>query len=282
MRDVHSEVFKRLTSLALYNKSAEDLESIGLTIISHDTHCSYCSRPLQPGTAGFVGTDSYNTPITLCRCCHTFFVNNPNVMGIEKAKAPNTGQRWGMLAGSGAFIDFESDDCLLFMPKKSSDKFPEQTVRIAKEQFRITIVNVSGANKQLEVIAQKQPKGQCVWISNFGRKTDVLIRNLVISPGLDSLIEVNDAEINSSTAATRIINLNAVIKIARHFQAHAKLKNPFINTVSDYVRGKLSPAKMMEAMNSDKLKPMLDAMHLLPLDPHGRLAMLNLAKKLKV
>ena len=285
--DVHNMVLERLTSLAFIGQDFKQPDALGLTRLDNKNTCSYCTRPIavQPSTyqsLGYVGSNSYGAPITLCMCCQAFFVNNPSVMGIEKPKAPNTSQRWGMLAGSGAFIDLESGKSLLFMPKKSSDKFPEQTVRIAEEQFGITIVNVSGVNKQLEIIAQKQPKGQCIWISNFGRKTDVLIRNLTISPGLDSLIEVNDSEINSSTAATRIINLNAVIQLAQYFQAHAKLKTNFINTASDYVRGKLTPAMMMEAMNSDKLKPLLKAMQLLPIDPHGRLAMLDLAKKLKV
>ena len=284
--DVHNIVFEKVTQMALWGGVLDDRIEHDLVELCMDETCSYCDRkiaeqPIAFGKLGFSGVDAYGAQLTLCGCCRTYNINNPSVMGIENPKRPNVGQKWGMLAGSGAFISIDTEETVLFMPKKSSTKFPEAVLEEAKAKLNIDVVNVSGLVKQLEVINSLQNVGRCIWIRYFGRKTDVLIQNLVISPSLSSLIEVDDKEYNSSTSCLRKIDLISAREIARLLADNNKSKAAFLKSLTMYIKGLLSPAKMMELLNQDEYKPMQSVMRLLPADPHARLRLMAIATKLK-
>lgn len=283
--DVHNIVFENLTKITMFTTEPVNLSDFGLEELSSDETCSYCKREIkqQPeilGNYGFNGKKSYGIKVKICACCEMFFLNNPSIMGIEKETAPQTGNKWGMLKGSGVFIDIDSQQTVVFMPEKSFIKLPAATLKIAHKDFNIKFTHELGSINQLIYISKLNVSGACIWISDLGRRTEVLISNLTISPSIDQLTEINDSEKNSSSAAMLTFNLNNAVSIAEILNENKKNKKLFIDTMRNFSNGKISPERMMASLGSPKLAPFSAIMPLLPSDPHLRISMLQKASKL--
>ncbi|HDY7671224.1 MULTISPECIES: hypothetical protein [Vibrio] len=285
--DVHNILFERLTSLAMYSgKEKIDASEFGLIELTEDTICSYCHRfvsdqPEHLGMLGFQGKDSYKNEIVLCGCCNAFFANNPAIMGIEKLKAPNTGQKFGMLKGTGALIDIKNHRSFLFTPPKSFDKFPDDTKKIASDVFGIEIVKSAGISAQISFISKVEGLEESIWISDFGRKTDSLIANLVISDSLKKMREVNDDSINSSSVALKVTDFENLIKIAKILNS-SKAKKAYCKLIVDFSNGRISPAEMSKAISDEKFESLSGILPLLPPDPHLRKGIIMKAATLDI
>lgn len=170
--DVHNLLFNRLTKLAFLGlPEINTLE--GFRQLSGNEVCSICRRnltmqPKQFERLALVGKNSYKQSVTYCVCCAAFFQNNPDVMGIEKPKAPNTGQKFGMMAGSGALIELNTNRTIFFVPEKSAAKFPKSSLE-EMERHDIELVRLTQF-EQLSHLADLKLNYPVLWINSFGKK----------------------------------------------------------------------------------------------------------------
>lgn len=286
MKDVHNIVFERLTRLSTEGLTLESLiEQESLTEVDPDTQCQYCERPIGAQPAEF---GSYSYPYTsygstkdLCICCGSYFFNNPTVMGIENPKRPTTGHKFGMMAGCAAFIDIEGGRTYVFMPKKTMDKFPKETLQLGKEKYGITFIESTRLIDQLSIIAELSLNTPSVWISNFGRITNQLIANLAISPSFKNMYEANSNDLNSGNFINQVYDVDALLKIAKILSETSGVTN-FVKLMYDSWNGRISPAKLVEELKKEKLKNFIPVVKLLPADPHQAQTYLSKAKDLKL
>lgn len=276
--DVNNLLFDRLTKLAF--KGLPHISEIeGFEKVHEEEACSICKReiskqPSEFGTYAYIGQNSYKQDVTYCVCCAAFFQNNPEVLGIEKPKAPNTSQKFGMLAGSGVFIEQDTQRTFFFIPDKSADKLPEKTVELMSE-LGIEVVKITQFN-QLSFLSGTDLNFPALWINNFGKKTTNLVSNLKLSTSGSALQMVTDDELNSSTEAMYKIDLPLLMRFSEKYMAD-KAKAKFKKALTDLSNGSISPKKMAELLEQHpSLKELLV---LLPKDPHQRIELIRLAEK---
>ncbi|MEZ9709418.1 hypothetical protein AB4254_12120 [Vibrio breoganii] len=275
--DVNNLLFERLTHIVYGDSNIGSVD--GVVEKDPDDTCSICSRkasdqPKAFGTYMYQGVNSYKVPVQYCMCCNALFHNNPEIMGIEKSTAPQTANKWGMLAGTGMVTECRSGRTLLFMPPKSAEKIPETTkAQLAEKKIEFFECTQF---EQLRVIASQGIEFPALWVNSFGRKTDQLVANLRLSGDVTRVIMVNDDELNSSIAARYKINLRNLIAIADVLNGN-KLKAKFKRTMSEYSSGASSPADVMKFLQENP--ELQEVFSLLPLDPHLRVETLKLADK---
>lgn len=280
MLDVHNILFHRLTRLAVFNAEGVPLLS-HLSTVGKDETCSHCARKIsqQPnefGELAHVGNNCYGQPERLCVCCYAFSASNPLIMGVEKSFAPNTGQRFGMLAGSGALIELNSDRTWFFVPEGSAVKFPKAGLEAMKEMG--VVLEVIPSVKQVEFIAKLQElEAPCLWVNNFGRKTASLIKNLRISTAMEALFMCTDDELNSASAAQQYLDVKNLMAIIGTLKVMTD-RNAFLRTVYGFDDGAVSPVGMVNALNQNP--EWLTIYRLLPKDPHTRHNVLSLASRI--
>ena len=241
-----------------------------------DECCTLCGR--EPRFQGIRTINSYKVSEVRCRACQSFFISNPTVLGIENPKKPDTGQKFGMLSGNGCYI--AKDRQILFMPPGSYKKLPKRFFELGIEVVQIT------QSEQLKWLRQQELSFPCLYVCNFGRKTQFLIRNLELSLSKDNFIMCSDDELNSSNYNDRIVDLEKMNQIIDVFNTMSSKKvKEYLLICGDYFTGKISPKNLEQYMESlylsdknsgEKLIEVLST--LLPKDPHAALWQIQLIK----
>lgn len=276
--DVHNLLFERLTKIAFHGLNISEVE--GFSEVDGDTVCSICSRevseqPPQYGSIAFSGKNSYKQDVTYCVCCSAFFQNNPEVLGIEKPKAPNTSQKFGMLSGSGMFIELNTDRTILFMPEKSANKLPDSTLSLLSDVYGIELVKITQFN-QLTYLSDLELNFPALWVNNLGKKTTSLVSNLKMSNSDSALWMITDDEVNSSSEMMYKIDLTKLVQFAKNLKA-CKGKAKFKKAIIDLCNGRVTPAQVGELVQKEpEFLPLIQA---LPKDPHLRIEFFRLAEK---
>lgn len=236
--------------------------------VSGEGVCDRCGQRVAAGYAvkssyKIVGRDHINFN---CQACRSLDVGSAAITGIERSVgAKQVANKFGMMASAGTVIETETGKTIFFAPQKIMDKFPDIFLR------NIDVRPVLGL-AQLQMI-DDECAPPFLYISDFGRKTDTLIKNLKITVGLDAVFACNDTNVTE-------------IPYAAAKAVHAGLKtvdNPdfalFVQTVSRLAKGEITPIDAYRAIENDDL---LSAFRLLPADPHLRLTLLSVLKSLRL
>ena len=237
-----------------------------------DSPCSCCGRPAEAFEhLGFVGVDSYKTPVNHCSACQSFFTSDVELMGVENPKKPTTSQKFGMWKGVGAIIEIDKMQATLLAPPGVTKKIPEAFPKSIK------IIECT-LGEQFKWLAQQELSYPLIYIRNFGVKTKLLIQGLTVSTSPDALFCCTDDGMDSTTRVQHTVNLNKMFAIRDALaQMEKKAINPFILTINGLAKGKISPK---EASQKFKAVPdLVNIVQMLPADPHERVALLSMVKK---
>jgi hypothetical protein len=237
-----------------------------------NVNCSLCSRTPEAYGTAVETNNSYNERLTLCCACHSFFCSNVKTLGIEKPKAPETSQKFGMWSGVGALIELNTHRTILFAPDGVIKKLPNALPK------GIELVNSVSTKQITWLIDNKETLVfPLLWVNDFGRKTEHLIANLAYSHSLHAVIGCTDEILNSTTSSKREVDLVVIQVIADLLSGHKK-KSVFISTVRGLAGGNVTPT---EAGAFFKEHPELKmALSKMPIDPHARMQMLTTITKI--
>lgn len=237
--------------------------------------CTYCGRGADEfGNMSYLDTDSYKQTVNLCPACRSFCVTDVDVMGIERYAAGNkanpVGNKFGMMPGTGWVYEFKTKRSIFLAPPGLYKKLP--TAFLSKvETMEMTL---GGHLKLLSSLSFP-----LLYIENFGRKTADLIRGLSVSVSPHNLICCSDGGISSTNRVDYQLDLiaaKAVIELIEMWDT--KTKNTFMTMVTKMAYGKMSPMEATEV--AQKTPALMPAIRLLPVDPHMRLNILRVIRKL--
>ncbi|WP_249357591.1 hypothetical protein [Citrobacter sp. wls619] len=254
-------VYKSLTSVAIpYMPEPETVQG----------KCSCCERPAEAfGSLGYRFMNSYKQPVMHCPQCQTFFVSAPDILGLETPKKISS-QRFGMWPGVGALINIQECSSVLLAPPGVVNKLPPLFFE------KVNVVTAT-AGQQSEYLFNADLRYPLIYIQDFGRKTYDLVRSLRVSHSSNAVYACCDTLTTRTNEAATIINLEQAKAL------HAQLKNlgkretnTFIRTVEFLAHGRISP---VDASATFKKNNMAHLVRMLPADPHQRLTLLRILKK---
>ena len=256
-------LFKRLTSVV-------ERETVLEHEMIFDVSCTLCGKQGINGFEGMQVENSYKVAETRCRSCQSLFISNVGIMGVENPRRPNTGQKFGMLGGSGCYID--NNRSVFFLPPGSYKKLPPKFF-----QLGIEVVEISKF-KQATWLVEQHLNYPCLWINDFGKKTKNLIENLEYSYSEDFMIPCTDDELNLSNKHHRAIDLKSIINITNYLKDIKKKASNYIKFARSYFNGAVSPEVLHEEIKSDHcFKSFFDSLNN---DPHIALKQLSLLVEL--
>ncbi|EAO2687450.1 hypothetical protein E2X65_20360 [Salmonella enterica] len=232
--------------------------------------CSCCERPAEAfGSRGYRFMNSYKQPVMHCPQCQTFFVSAPDILGLESPKKISS-QRFGMWPGVGALINIQECSSVLLAPPGVVNKLPPLFFE------KVNVVTAT-AGQQSEYLFNADLRYPLIYIQDFGRKTYELVRSLRVSHSSDAVYACCD------TLTTRTNEAGTIINLEQAKALHAQLKNldrratnTFIRTVEFLAYGRISP---VDASETFKQNDMTHLVRMLPADPHQRLTLLRILKK---
>ncbi len=233
--------------------------------------CSCCHRPAEQfGSQGYVFKNSYNMMVTHCTPCQTYFTSAPELMGVENPKRPDTGQKFGMWSGVGAIIDVAKRKAILFAP-------PGVVVKLPPAFFEQVEVVTATSGQHLQYLFENDIAFPAIYIQNFGRKTSELIRSLRVSHSEDVIYACADDLMTPQNAVSFVIDLKKARDLHEKLQAYDKKKTDiFFRTVTLLAYSSTTPDKAFEEFKKHDLLPLVRA---LPADPHQRLNLVRLLRK---
>lgn len=233
--------------------------------------CSCCERPAgEFNYCGYRLLNSYKQHVIHCPPCQSFFISAPDIMGIENLYKPTTGQKFGMWSGVGALISVNNLSSVLLAPQGVINKLPEIFLR------QVNVVTAT-TSQHIDYLLNTDLQYPVIYIQNFGRKTYELVRSLRVSDNCDALYACCDTLMTHMNEVSFRINLSQTKVLLEQMAVSGRSKrSTFIRTVESLAQGYLSPA---EASGIFRKNDVTHLVRLLPADPHQRLTLLNLLKK---
>lgn len=237
--------------------------------------CECCNRPSHLfGNQGYKGK-SYGLEHLHCAACESFNVSDVALMGVERnaktledGTVTGVGHKFGMLSGSGCIVT-ASGKSVLFTPPGTYKKLPPALLE------RLTVVECT-IGGQLEFISKANFDYPLVYIQNFGRKTNDLIKGLRWSVSSKAIVVCSDDGNDSTKESANTIDLDKLLTINSIRQAiPKKFWTEFKTAVQRLSRGDDTPevfTQTLKKLNRDELRKIY---RLLPLDPHQRLAIIS-------
>lgn len=255
-------VYKSLTSIVTtYMPAPENVQE----------KCSCCERPAKEfGYQGYRLKNCYQQPVTHCPQCQSFFVSAPEILGIENPARPTTSQKFGMWVGVGALINVHELSAILLAPPGVVNKLP------AAFLDKVQVVTAT-TGQQINYLFEADLQYPLIYIQDFGRKTYELIRSLRVSNSSEALYACCDTLMTRTNEAIFRINLHQAKMLYEQMKnTENSQSNVFIRTTELLAYGRMSPAKASEAFIKNNVTHLV---RLLPADPHQRLLLMRLLKK---
>ncbi|EIX9725592.1 TPA: hypothetical protein UL576_004046 [Klebsiella pneumoniae] len=255
-------VYKALTSiLAPYLTDAKPVTG----------SCSCCGRPASEfGFKGFEQKNSYGQMVMHCIPCQSFFTSAPDVMGVENPKKPTTGQKFGMWSGVGAIIEINTLRAVLFAP-------PGVVAKLPPAFFEKVNVVTATTGQHLQYLFNTNIEYPAIYVQDFGRKTYELVRSLRASYSDNAIYACCDQLMTPQNSVSFVIDLNKAKRLHEQMATYGKKEvDIFIRTVSMLAYARITPEKASDEFTKHGLVPLLRA---LPADPHQRLTLLRLLRK---
>lgn len=236
-------------------------------------NCSCCGRPASDfGYEGFRQKNSYRQKVTHCIPCQSFFVSAPDIMGVENPKKPNTGQKFGMWPGVGAVIEINTLRAVLLAP-------PGIVAKLPPAFFNKVNVEIATSGQHLQYLFNTSLDYPVIYIQDFGRKTYELIRSLRVSYSSNAIYACCDQLMTAQNSVSFVIDISKTKLLHKHMASYGKKEiDIFFRTVSLLASACISPEKASEEFKKYELLPLLRA---LPTDPHQRLTLLRLLRKVE-
>jgi hypothetical protein len=234
-------------------------------------NCSCCGRaPSEFDGVGFELVNAYRERVVHCRPCQTFFVSAPELMGVENPKKPTTGQKFGMWSGVGAVINVEDNSSVLLAPQGVVNKLPEHF-------FDHVEVITATSGQHLEYLFNTELKFPLIYIQNFGVKTYELVRSLRVSLSADAIYTCADQLLTRQNEVLYMLDLKKAKELHQEIKNYFKKEiDIFIRTVTLLAYSRITPEAASNEFKKNNLIPLL---LLLPTEPHQRLSILHLLKK---
>lgn len=257
----------------LFNATTELRQSAFFATLTPDTPgCACCGRrwadveaPFQAAeyTYGKVGVAEY-----VCLTCYTPRIPSETMLGMErwhvtgKTRTPMYA-KLGMLVGSGGIIT-PGNELYLTLPPKLLDKYRNgawgQQGRLSRQKPMARLLGMLAAG-ELDPISQG-----FVYIDNWGRKVDGLMRHLTPTTSLHELW-------CNTENGVRMLDLHAMIRTAEQMQAQGLAAKAdritFWRPITDAAVGKRSDTAFTQWL---KNVPDPEALlQTLPADPYERL-----------
>lgn len=237
--------------------------------------CTYCGRSAEEfGKMSYQDKDSYKQPVNLCAPCRSFCVTDIDVMGVERYAAGRkdspVGNKFGMLPGTGWVYEFKTKRAVFLAPPGLKKKLPNAFL----SQVETIEMTLGGHLEFLSTLSFP-----LLYIENFGRKTTDLIQGLTVSLSPKNLVCCSDGGISSSTRVDYQIDLIAaksIIELMKDWDP--KTKSGFMTMVTRMAYGRMSPQEATAL--AQKSPDYVAAVKLLPVDPHMRLNILRVIRKL--
>ncbi|HDZ8013018.1 TPA: hypothetical protein RUS85_003650 [Citrobacter amalonaticus] len=205
-----------------------------------------------------------------CPQCQSYFVSAPEVLGIENPKRITTSQKFGMWPGVGALINVNDLSAILFAPPGVVKKLPVTFFD------NVQVITATTA-QHIDYLFHADLQYPFIYIQEFGRKTSELIRSLRVSYSGDAIYACRDTLMNRTNEAIFRMNLNQAKVLYEQMNNTDKNQNSaFIRTTELLAYGRISPANASEEFIKNNVTHLV---RLLPADPHQRLALLHLVKK---
>lgn len=234
-------------------------------------NCSCCGRPATDfDSEGFEQKNSYGQMVMHCIPCQSFFASAPDIMGVENPKKPNTGQKFGMWSGVGAIIEINTLRAVLFAP-------PGVVAKLPPAFFEKVEVVTATSGQHLQYLFNTSINYPAIYIQDFGRKTYELVRSLRASYSDSAIYACCDQLMTAQNSVSFIVDINKAKQLHEQMETYGKKEvDIFIRTVSSLAYARISPEKASEEFKKHGLVPLLRA---LPADPHQRLTLLRLLRK---
>ncbi|MND11799.1 hypothetical protein D3C87_703140 [compost metagenome] len=240
-----------------------------------DQACTCCGRPAAEfGGKGYAVIDSYSLHQLHCPACQSFFVGDIDIMGVERlAKGTPISNKFGMFPGVGWIFCLETQQSHLLAPPGVTKKLPASTMQA------LNVVEVTEAGHLPFILSLDWPY-PLLYIKSFGKKTKALIQGLSISPSRQSLICCCDDGIDALNRVMYTIDIDQASSLATELSELPKASVTLFNqVVMGLASGRMSPKTATETLRDNP--SVMSLMRQCPVDPHQRLALLRLIRKIQ-
>ncbi|EBZ5771630.1 hypothetical protein EC412_04995 [Salmonella enterica subsp. enterica serovar Redlands] len=175
-----------------------------------------------------------------------------------------------MWSGVGALISVNNLSSVLLAPPGVVNKLPEAFLR------QINVVTAT-TSQHIDYLLNTDLQYPVIYIQNFGRKTYELVRSLRITYGSDALYACCDTLMTRTNEVLFRINLDQAKVLLEQMRISGRSEcSTFIRTVEFLAQGRISPAEASDIFRKNNVTHLV---RLLPSDPHQRIALLGLLKK---
>ncbi|WP_228700885.1 hypothetical protein, partial [Klebsiella pneumoniae] len=164
----------------------------------------------------------------------------------------------------------EDNSSVLLAPQGVVNKLPEHF-------FDHVEVITATSGQHLEYLFNTELKFPLIYIQNFGVKTYELVRSLRVSLSADAIYTCADQLLTRQNEVLYMLDLKKAKELHQEIKNYFKKEiDIFIRTVTLLAYSRITPEAASNEFKKNNLIPLL---LLLPTDPHQRLSILHLLKK---
>ena len=239
--------------------------------------CTCCGRPASEyGGFAYSIVDHYGVSQLHCPACQSFNVGDKDIMGIERFNRGNqeapVSHKFGMMSGVGWVFCLETKQSHLLAPPGVAEKIPESTKKL------LNLVEITQAG-HLPFILELGWPYPLLYISSFGKKTKDLINSLSISHSSSALVCCSDDGIDATNRVFHTIDIEIAVELSKRIAELSKADGTlFNNVITSLANGRMTPSDASAALKDNQT--VIDLIRLCTVDPHQRLALLRLVRKL--
>ncbi|PXI44554.1 hypothetical protein [Klebsiella pneumoniae] len=155
---------------------------------------------------------------------------------------------------------------------------PQGVVNKLPEHFFDHVEVITATSGQhLEYLFNTELKFPLIYIHNFGVKTYELVRSLRVSLSADAIYTCADQLLTRQNEVLYMLDLKKAKELHQEIKNYSKKEmDIFIRTVTLLAYSRITPEAASNEFKKNNLIPLL---LLLPTDPHQRLSILHLLKK---
>ncbi len=222
-----------------------------------DGQCDCCKRSAEHfGSKAFLGKDGYGDSRNLCdKCCH-LLLGDPEVLGYLSNKSVRS-QTFSSMTSASAMIPVNGR-AIFYPPEKTFHKIPPELRNF------MDVVLIKSPTERI-IHALSQISGDFIYIGDFGRKGEDLIRNLRVTKSLSELYDCKDSGIDT-------IDYTACLAIEKILSdENTKKQTEVIRSIERVATGQISPLQLNALAESDEIYRKVYS--LLPIDPHIKINM---------
>ncbi|EKP0310094.1 hypothetical protein ACTG16_22420 [Aeromonas sp. 23P] len=237
--------------------------------------CSFCERSASEyGGKAYPIVDAYGMKQNLCPACYSFNVGAIDVLGVERiSRGTPISNKFGMLPGVGWVFCPATKQHHLLAPAGVTKKLPAATIKA------LNVVEMTEAGHLPFLLSLDWPY-PLLYIRSFGIKTRNLIRGLRLSQSSDALVCCSDDGIDSTNRVLHTIDIKLALALSERLASLSKADvTLFGQIISALAHGRISPSEATSSLKGNQA--VIDTIKLCPVDPHQRISLLRLVRKIQ-